>query len=156
MDTHIILIIEDNPLNMKLFRVLLKSEKYEVIEAEDAKTGIDQVRLRHPHLILMDIGLPGMDGLSATRIIKADPALKNIPIVALTSHAMSGDEEKTLEAGCDGYMSKPINTQCFLEMVSRHLSGRVNRISELSSSGKEKEGLDGGTCNGSEQNDTDC
>ena len=155
MDSHIILIVEDNPINMKLFRVLLKKEKYEVIEAEDAETGIEQARLKHPHLILMDIGLPGLDGLSATRIIKTDPVLKDIPILALTAHAMSGDEEKAREAGCDGYMSKPIDTRGFLKMVSRYFARDEKRISGLLSGRRKDEGLDGGSSQRSEQNSAD-
>jgi len=122
MDSQIILVIEDNPVNMKLFRVLLKQERYEVMEADDAETGIELAHRKPPRLILMDIGLPGLDGLNATRIIKKDSVLKDIPILALTAHAMSGDEEKAREAGCDGYMSKPIDIRAFLEMVSRYLA----------------------------------
>jgi CheY-like chemotaxis protein len=156
MDSQIILVIEDNPVNMKLFRVLLKQERYEVMEAEDAETGIELAHRKSPHLILMDIGLPGLDGLNATRIIKKDSVLKDIPILALTAHAMSGDEEKAREAGCDGYMSKPIDIRAFLEMVSRHLALGEKKASALSSGRREAEGLDGDTSQRSEQNPADC
>ena len=104
----------------------------------------------------MDIGLPGLDGLNATRIIKKDSVLKDIPILALTAHAMSGDEEKAREAGCDGYMSKPIDIRAFLEMVSRHLALGEKKASALSSGRREAEGLDGDTSQRSEQNPADC
>jgi CheY-like chemotaxis protein len=117
-----ILVIEDNELNMKLVRGLLKINGYSILEANDAETGIHMTHEHHPDLILMDIQLPGMDGLSAAKIIKENPTLKDIPIVALTSYAMQGDEEKALEAGCTGYIAKPIDTRTFLETVSQYLN----------------------------------
>jgi CheY-like chemotaxis protein len=116
-----ILVIEDNALNMKLERVLLKLGAYEVIEASDAESGIALARRHHPDLILMDVQLPGMDGLTATRILKEDPELRGIAIVAVTSFAMTGDEERAIEAGCAGYLTKPIDTRTFLTEVGRHL-----------------------------------
>ena len=116
-----ILVIEDNEMNMKLVRSLLQFEKYSVLEAIDAETGIHLAREHHPDLILMDIQLPGMDGLTATREMKNDPAVKDITIVALTSYAMEGDEEKTKEAGCSGYITKPIDTRNFAETVGQFL-----------------------------------
>jgi CheY-like chemotaxis protein len=92
-----------------------------MLEAIDAESGIEQIREQRPDLVLMDIQLPGMDGLSATKIIKEDPSLKDIPVVALTSYAMQGDEEKALEAGCSGYIAKPIDTRKFLETISQYL-----------------------------------
>ena len=121
MKTKTILVIEDNKLNMKLVNGLIKIGKYRMIEAVDAESGIQLIREQRPDLVLMDIQLPGMDGLSATKIIKADPELKDIPIVALTSYAMQGDEEKALAAGCTGYITKPIDTRKFLETLSRHI-----------------------------------
>ena len=121
MKIKTILVVEDNELNMKLVRDLLKIAKYLVLEAMDAESGIEQIRKQRPDLVLMDIQLPGMDGLCATKIIKEDPSLKDIPIVALTSYAMQGDEEKALEAGCRGYIAKPIDTRKFLETVSQYL-----------------------------------
>ena len=121
MKNSTVLVIEDNALNMKLVKSLLTIGDYHVFEAEDAETGIQLASERHPDLILMDIQLPGMDGLSATKAIKADNALKNIPIVALTSYAMQGDEEKALDAGCEGYITKPLDTRKFLETISQYL-----------------------------------
>jgi CheY-like chemotaxis protein len=118
-----ILVIEDNELNMKLVRSLLKMGNYDVIEAIDAEKGMQLVRKNHPDLILMDIQLPGMDGLSATKILKADPVLQEIPIVALTSHAMEGDDKKALDAGCNGYIAKPIDTKNFLATVGQFFQG---------------------------------
>ena len=117
-----ILVIEDNALNLKLVRSLLMLEDYEVVEAVNAETGIQLAKEQHPDLILMDIQLPGMDGLSATRQLKADPEVTEIPIVALTAYAMLGDEQKALEAGCVGYISKPLDTKEFPELISRFLA----------------------------------
>ena len=118
-----ILVIEDNDLNLKLINSLLKIGRYQSMEATDAESGIQLARESRPDLILMDIQLPGMDGLSATKILKADPELKNIPIVALTAHAMVGDEERARKAGCDGYLAKPIDTRKFLETIAHYLNG---------------------------------
>ena len=119
MGNKTILVIEDNELNMKLVRSLLKMSSYVMVEAVDAETGIKLAREKKPDLILMDIQLPGMDGLSATKIIKEDPSLKDIPVVALTSYAMQGDKEKAMESGCAGYIAKPIDTRKFLKTVSQ-------------------------------------
>jgi CheY-like chemotaxis protein len=119
METRAILVIEDNELNMKLIKTLLMLEHYEVLEAKDAEDGIQLARSHRPDLILMDIQLPGLDGLSATRLIKEEPELKDIPVVALTSYAMQGDEQKAREAGCAGYISKPIDSRSFVETVSQ-------------------------------------
>jgi CheY-like chemotaxis protein len=123
MGDKTILVIEDNELNMKLVRSLLKMSSYGMIEAGDAETGIKLAREKKPDLILMDIQLPGMDGLSATKILKADPSLKDTMIIALTSHAMEGDDKKVREAGCDGYITKPIDTRNFLQTVDDYLNG---------------------------------
>ncbi|UCF92867.1 MAG: response regulator [Desulfobacterales bacterium] len=121
MANKTVLIIEDNQLNLKLVKGLLKIGNYQMLEALDAESGLQLARKHNPDLILMDIQLPGMDGLSATRAARSDPALKSIPIVALTSYAMQGDEEKALEAGCTGYIAKPINTRSFLDVVAQYL-----------------------------------
>ena len=121
MKNKTVLVIEDNELNLKLVRSLLKLGHYQAIEAVDAETGIQLAREQLPDLILMDIQLPGMDGLTGTRIIKEDPELKDIPIVALTSYAMDGDEEKAIEAGCAGYIAKPVDTRSFLSNVAQFL-----------------------------------
>ena len=102
MNNKTILVIEDNELNMKLVKSLLKMGKYEIIEAPDAETGMKLLREKKPDLILMDIQLPGMDGLTATRIIKDDPDMKDIPVVAFTSFAMEGDEKRLLTQGVWG------------------------------------------------------
>ena len=121
MSIKTILVVEDNALNMKLVKSLLKIGEYDMVEAPDAETGITFARNKKPDLILMDIQLPGMDGLTATRTIKEDPSVKDIPIVAFTSFAMEGDEEKAMEAGCAGYITKPLNTQNFLKTVESYL-----------------------------------
>jgi CheY-like chemotaxis protein len=121
MANKTILVVEDNALNMKLVKSLLTMGKYVMVEAHDAETGITLARDKKPDLILMDIQLPGMDGLSATRIIKEDPSVKDIPVVAFTSFAMEGDEEKAMEVGCAGYITKPLDTQNFLKTVEQYL-----------------------------------
>ncbi len=129
MDRKIILLVEDNELNMKLFRSLLKMDNYVVLEALDAEIGQDLAKKHHPDLILMDIQLPGMDGLTATSLLKQDPELRDIPIVALTSYAMEGDQEKALAAGCVGYITKPIDTRSFLDTVAGFVRFTRNQTS---------------------------
>ena len=121
MPNKTILVVEDNELNMKLVRGLLSMGDYDVHEAVDAESGIELARQHSPDLILMDIQLPGMDGLAATRLMREDRELVDIPVVALTSYAMEGDEEKAMESGCSGYISKPIDTRSFLESIDRYL-----------------------------------
>jgi CheY-like chemotaxis protein len=116
-----VLVIEDNELNLKLVRSLLHLGSYRILEAVDAETGIELARDHHPDLILMDIQLPGIDGLRATQIIQKDPSLGGIPVVALTSYAMRGDEEKARKAGCVGYISKPIQTREFLGNIAEYM-----------------------------------
>ena len=121
MNEEKVLIIEDNELNRKLITSLLHLKNYQVLEAEDAETGIEMARKFVPDLILMDIQLPGMDGLTATRVLKNDIDLKNIPIVAVTSYAISGDEDKAIAAGCVGYITKPIETREFIKSISEYI-----------------------------------
>ncbi len=116
-----ILVVEDNPLNMELVTDLLELFQYEILQAPDAEQGIRLARDERPDLILMDISLPGMDGLEATTILRGDSATAAIPIIAVTAHAMKGDEEKIQAAGCDGYITKPIDTRTFPQEVARHL-----------------------------------
>ena len=116
-----ILVVEDNPLNMKLIKVILSSAGVEVLAAENAEEGIEICKTAQPDLVLMDIQLPGMDGLEATRIIKNNTQLNHMPVVALTAHAMEGDEEKAYEVGFDGYITKPIDTDTFMESVRSYL-----------------------------------
>ena len=119
-------------MNMKLMRGIFKIGKYHLIEAFDAETGIWLAREHQPFLILMDIQLPGMDGLKATQVIKADPELKDIPVVALTGYAMQGDEEKAVDAGCDGYITKPINVQEILDIINNLCnSGKPNTKKQM-------------------------
>lgn len=106
-----ILIVDDNAVNLKLIRVLLAKEGYETRTAGDANEALAILETFNPRMILMDLQLPGMDGLELTRQLKADPRTKDIVIVALTAYAMKGDEEKSKAAGCDGYITKPINTR---------------------------------------------
>lgn len=120
-----VLVIEDTPANMKLVTMLLRREGYAVLQAEEASTGIALARAHRPDLILMDIQLPGMDGLDATRLLKADPVTGAIPVLALTAFAMKGDEDRIRAAGCDGYVSKPIQYQSFLDNVRRFLQPRA-------------------------------
>ena len=134
-----ILVIEDNKMNMKLVRSLLQVKNFEVLEAEDAEQGISLVEKYRPNLILMDIQLPGMDGLTATRIIKNNPVLNHIPVIALTSHAMRGDDRKAAEAGCDGYITKPIDTRRFIDTILQYLS-----INENLPDAQEKKEIDRG------------
>ena len=106
-----VLVIEDNPANMKLASLLLRNAGYAVLCAVDAETGLTMARACHPDLILMDIQLPGMDGLAATALLKQDPATTAIPVIALTAMAMKEDQEKTKVAGCDAYIAKPLRYQ---------------------------------------------
>ncbi len=121
-----ILIVEDNWLNLKLAASVLNMEDYNVLEAKNAEEGIKLAREKKPDLILMDIQLPDMDGMSATKIIKNDPELEGIPVVALTAHAMSDDKERFMAAGCDGYITKPIDTIYFAKTVSGYLKENIN------------------------------
>lgn len=122
MNHKTILVIEDNELNMKLVRSLLKIGNYTMLEAPDAETGIKLLQYRKPDLILMDIQLPGMDGLTATRMIKGDHRLRDIPVVAFTSYAMEGDESLAKKAGCAGYIIKPIDTHTFIKQLEGYLN----------------------------------
>jgi len=112
-----ILIVEDSPTNMMLTVEILRSEDRTLFQARNATEGLEIARREHPDLILMDIQLPDMDGLEATRLLKADPATKGIPVIALTAFAMKDDEQRMLAGGCDGYIQKPIRYQTFLEVV---------------------------------------
>jgi len=117
-----ILIVDDNAQNLKLARVILEMEGYEVKTAVDAEDALRLLKSFRPQLILMDIQLPGMDGLELTRQLKADPGFENLIIVALTAYAMKGDEEKALAAGCDGYVTKPIDGATLPNVIEKHLA----------------------------------
>jgi two-component system, cell cycle response regulator DivK len=116
-----ILIVDDNPINLKLARVLLAAEGYQVRTAEDADEALATLEEFHPRMILMDIQLPGVDGLELSRRLKADPATQSIIIVALTAYAMKGDNERALAAGCNGYVAKPIDTRALPGIVASYL-----------------------------------
>ena len=116
-----ILIVEDNPDNMSLVVFLLQSAGHTVLTAMDAEAGLTLARDEQPNLILMDIQLPGMDGLEATALLKRDDATRAIPVIALTALAMKGDEERIRAAGCDGYIAKPMRYQEFLATVAAQL-----------------------------------
>jgi len=124
--SQLILVVEDNEANQMLVSAVLELEGYEVRVAGSAPEALEQMRDRVPDLILMDIQLPGQDGLSFTRQLKADGSTASIPIVALTAHAMSGDRSVALGAGCAGYISKPIDTRTFGSMVRRYLRKDVH------------------------------
>jgi two-component system cell cycle response regulator DivK len=116
-----VLIIEDNAPNMTLAIFLLRSVGHTVLTATDAEAGLALARAEHPDLILMDIQLPGMDGLEATGLLKRDEATRAIPVIALTALAMKGDEARIRAAGCDGYIAKPMRYQEFLKTVAEQL-----------------------------------
>jgi len=116
-----VLVVEDNPANMTLATFLLKSAGHTVLTATDAESGLTLARNEQPDLILMDIQLPGMDGLQATALLKADEATRAIPVIALTALAMKGDEERIRAAGCDGYIAKPLAYREFLAAISNLL-----------------------------------
>ncbi len=120
-----VLIVEDNPANMTLATFLLESAGHGVLKATDAETGVALAVAEQPDLVLMDIQLPGMDGLRATALLKADDATKDIPVIALTALAMKGDEERIRAAGCDGYIAKPLSYKDFLATVSSELGKRL-------------------------------
>jgi CheY-like chemotaxis protein len=115
-----ILIVDDNAVNLRLATELLKLDGYEVEQAVDAEVAQELLAHGIPDLILMDIALPGMDGLTLTRRLKADPRLRHVPVVALTAFAMKGDDQKAFDAGCEGYVTKPIDT--------RELRGTIERL----------------------------
>lgn len=120
-----IVVVEDNPSNMKLAALLLRGAGHEVLQARDAESGLELIRAELPALVLMDVQLPGMDGLTATRILKDDPCLAHIPVIALTAQAMKGDDATMRAAGCDGYLPKPFHHREFLEMVDKMLAGTI-------------------------------
>jgi len=124
-----ILIVDDNPQNLRLATVILLGEGYDIRTAIDAEDALNMLESYTPDLILMDLQLPRMDGLTLTRQIKADTARQGICIIALTAYAMKGDEERALAAGCDGYMSKPIDIDALPRLVAAKLAERARRRS---------------------------
>ena len=116
-----ILLVEDNPVNRRLAMFLLHSQGYQVREATSAQEAFEILKTEPMDLIVMDIQLPGLDGLAATTKLKAEPATANLPVIAVTSYAMAGDREKALAAGCSGYVTKPMDKTIFLAEINRHL-----------------------------------
>jgi two-component system, cell cycle response regulator DivK len=116
-----ILVVEDQADNRRILRDLLNSVGYEILEAVTGDEGVTLATTQHPDLILMDIQLPGIDGYEATRRIKADPALHHIPIIAVTSYALSGDDAQAFAAGCDSYVAKPFSPRALLAKVREYL-----------------------------------
>src|SRR5262249_39743814 len=116
-----ILVVEDHEENRRILRILLTSAGFELIEAETGEEGVRRAETEHPDLILMDIQLPGLDGYEATRRIKANPALRPIPLIVVTSYALSGDDVKAFEAGCDAYLTKPYAPRQLLAKTREYL-----------------------------------
>jgi two-component system, cell cycle response regulator DivK len=135
-----ILLVEDNEVNRRLAGFLLRSHGYQVREATAAQEAFEIVEKEHPDLIVMDIQLPGMDGLEVTRKLKAQPATADIPVIAVTSYAMKGDREKALAAGCVGYVTKPIDKNTFIQEVAARLSDQstASSFSSPPSSGEKE------------------
>jgi two-component system cell cycle response regulator DivK len=123
-DASTILVVDDNPVNLKLTRVLLSSEGYAVRTANDAEEALAMLETLTPDLILMDIQLPGLDGLELTRILKRDPVRRDIVVIALTAYAMKGDEERARAAGCDDYITKPIDPATLPARIEQTLKRR--------------------------------
>jgi CheY-like chemotaxis protein len=117
-----VMVVEDNEKNRKLMRVVLKAKGYNVIEATTGEEALNLLKNQKPDIILMDIQLPGIDGLTLIKQIKASAVTKDIPIIAVTSYAMKGDEQKILDTGCNAYVSKPINTQELPLIVEKYIS----------------------------------
>jgi len=116
-----VLVVEDQDDNRRIVRDLLTNSGFEVIEAINGIEGVQLARTHHPDLILMDIQLPGIDGYEATRQIKTDPGLKDIPVIVVTSYALSGDDKKAFEAGCDAYIAKPFSPRELLVRIKEFL-----------------------------------
>ena len=125
-----ILVVEDNPLNLELVTDLLEAAGFVVCPAHTAEEAFRAARDLSPDLVLMDLSLPGLDGLAATQALRADPATRRLPIIALTAHAMKGDEALALRAGCDGYLAKPIDTRTFTAKVTSFIAAADSRHPE--------------------------
>jgi CheY-like chemotaxis protein len=124
MASTTILLVEDNDDNRAIYRTLLEYSGYTVLEATDGEAGLRDARQARPDLILLDISIPLMDGWEVARTLKGDPETADIPIIALTAHAMEGDRQKAMEAGCDGYLAKPVEPRLVVEEVGKHLGSR--------------------------------
>ena len=116
------MIVDDNPTNLKLVTFLVKSHGYEVDTASDAAAAVTAIEANRPTVILMDLQLPGIDGLELTRRLKSDPNTRSIPVIAVTAYAMKGDHEKALSAGCDDYVTKPIDTRTLPDVIAKQVA----------------------------------
>ena len=125
-----ILVVEDNRLNLELVTDLLEAADFTIYHADTAEESFHAARELSPDLILMDLSLPGLDGLAATRALRADPATRHLTIIALTAHAMKGDEALALRAGCDGYLAKPVDTRTFAAKVAAFIAAANSRLTE--------------------------
>ena len=121
MSGKLILHVEDNEYNRKIIRDLLSKNNYEIVEAHNGEAALDALTRQRPDLILMDVQLPKLSGLEATRRIRADPLLARIPVIAITSFALSGDDRLAIEAGCNAYIAKPFRPRDLLEMIRRFI-----------------------------------
>lgn len=121
-----VLLVEDNEDNLLIYSTILRHTGFSVLEARDGQAGIDMARQELPGLILMDVSIPIIDGLEATRQLKADPATQHIPIIALTAHALASDQQKAIEAGCDAYIAKPAEPRAVVEAVEKFLGKQQN------------------------------
>jgi two-component system cell cycle response regulator DivK len=119
-----ILVIEDSPTNLELVSTILRANGYDVISSLDAESGLERARTEDPAVVLMDIGLPGMDGLSAVALLKADARTARIPVVAVTAHALPSDEARALSAGFDAYLAKPVRSRSLIRLVGSLLSAQ--------------------------------
>lgn len=138
-----VLIVEDNPLSLELLREVLEADGHRVIPAISGSEALSLARAERPDLILMDIQLPGIDGLTVTRALKAEPETREIPVVGVSAHAMRDDIDRALQAGCVAYLPKPIDTRRFRDLVARLLGGDSGRSGESPRcSERPKEGLD--------------
>lgn len=124
---NVILIVDDDPQNLKLIRDLLQIKGYHTLEAVNGQQGVELAKSKEPDLILMDVQMPVMSGLEATKILKADDNTKTIPIISVTAYAMKGDEEKIREAGFDGYIAKPVDIKEFLTTIAKYLPERLKQ-----------------------------
>jgi CheY-like chemotaxis protein len=130
-----ILIAEDNPVNRELLRELLEMQDYEVFEACNGQEALDMIEQLRPDLLILDLGMPVLDGFGAIRKIRADPAFAGLPVLAATAYAMRGDREKTLEAGFDGYVSKPIQPAALKQEIARLLSMQAGKAASAKTAG---------------------
>lgn len=129
MSKGCILIVEDNMDNYELVRFMLERAGYDVFLAVNGRDGVDAARLQKPDLILMDLGMPEMDGWTASRKLKSDETTKSIPLYALSAHTLPQDRKRAMQAGCDGYLTKPIHVQSFLEIINKRFE-KINRQSQ--------------------------